>query len=47
MSRKELLTEQLKETVDTYVKYIDVDTGNTVRKSITQTFLILNNDIQI
>ena len=30
MSQKELLTQQLNETVDTYVKYIDVDTGNTV-----------------
>ena len=45
MSRKELLTEQLNETVDTYVKYIDVDTGNTVRKSIIQS--CLNNDGQI
>lgn len=31
MSQKEVLKEQLVNTVDTYVKYIDVDTGVTVR----------------
>ncbi len=33
MSDKLLLQEQLKHTVETYVKYIDVDTRNTVRIS--------------
>ena len=39
MSRKEQLTEQLNETVDTYVKYIDVDTGNTVRKLLLRMYI--------
>ena len=30
MSQQEVLKEQLAQTIDTYVKYVDVDTGNTV-----------------
>jgi hypothetical protein len=32
MNFKETLNEQLAETVDTYVKYVKIDTGSTVSR---------------
>ena len=39
------LKEQLGKTVDTYVKYIDVDTGATVRLSVIFVFFLKINQI--